>query len=90
MEGWFDLFVRLDFLLAPAVETETMVTWRGFLRIKLETCLVGVFVHWRKVSAAQAGHDVEPYLAYKGGDQGRDEFVDGGIKVVAVTILKGT
>ena len=75
MEGWFDLFVRLDFLLAPAVETETMGTWRGLLRIKLETCLVGFFIHWREVSAAQAGHDIEPCLADRGGDQGRDEFL---------------
>ena len=63
--------VPLRILLALAVEAETMDTWCGWLRIKLETCLVGVFVHWRKVSAAQAGHDVEPYLADKGGDQGR-------------------
>ena len=53
----------LRILLALAVEAETM-----------DTCLVGVFVHWRKVSAAQAGHDVEPYLADKGGDQGRMSF----------------
>ena len=48
-------------LLALAVGTEMIDTWRGWLRIKLETCLVGLFVHWRKVSAAQAGHDVEPH-----------------------------
>ena len=60
----------LRILLVLAVEVETMDTWCGLLlRIKLETCLV--FVHWRTVFAAQAGHVVEPYLADKGGDQGR-------------------
>ena len=40
---------------------------------------------------AQAGHDVEQtWLIDDGGGQGRDEFFDGGIKVVAVTILTGT
>ena len=40
---------------------------------------------------AQARHDVEQtWLIDDGGGQGRDEFFDGGIKVVAVTILKGT
>ena len=31
--------------------------------VKLETCLVGLSVHWRKVPAAQAGHNVLPQLA---------------------------
>merc|ERR1719343_1304498 len=46
LEGWFDLFVRLDFLIAPAVETETMGTWRDAC-VELEICLVGLSVHWR-------------------------------------------
>ena len=37
----------LRILLALAVEAETMDTWCGWLSIKLETCLVGVSVHWR-------------------------------------------
>jgi len=40
----------LRILLALAVEAETMDrtdNWRGWLSIKLETCLVGVSVHWR-------------------------------------------
>ena len=40
---------------------------------------------------AQAGHDVgQTWLIDDRGGQGRDEFFDGGIKVVAVTILKET
>ena len=37
-------------LLALAVEAETMDrtdNWRGWLSIKMETCLVGVSVRWR-------------------------------------------
>ena len=37
----------LRILLALAVEAETMDTWCGWLSIKLETCFVGVPVHWR-------------------------------------------